>query len=172
MDLTKELAKEAKRKDACKQGYDQLITIAPSDKIAMVQLYLRNIDFCLGNDYPSNEFIKANFNGVAQDMGVFVDERINVENAPKCVCLGATNGTITVLGFSVCEIFAKHDAKINIKAKDNSFVMVDLFDNAVINIHAFDRAKVCVNRYGGVVNTIHSDEESRVKIIEKETKSY
>lgn len=172
MNLTKTLARDAKRKGSCQQGYDQLVRISPSDKQSMVQLYLRNIDFCLNNNYPSNEFIKAHFDGVAQDMGVFVDQTISVDNYPKCVCLGTTQGIIKVSDFNVCEIFAKHDTELNIHAMGDSFVMVDVFDDATINIHAQDRAKVCVNHYGGNVNKVHSDETSRIKIIEKSTKKY
>lgn len=122
--------------------------------------------FLLKNNYPDNDFIKAHFGDIAPMNGVFVDDCIDVENRPKCVCLGATFGKVKTGGFNVCEIFAKHDAEINVIAADNAFVMVDVFDNAVVNIHAHSRAKVCVNKYGSgcTVNVIIREPETHVKI--------
>lgn len=171
MNLTKTLAQEAKHKGICNEWYRRLKSLNPHDKRAMVDMYLRGIDFCLRNEYPSNGFIKANFGNIAHEAGIFVDEKINVLNAPKCVCLGATKGKITVMDYAVCEVFAKHDSELNIIAKGHAFVMVDIFDNAIINIHTFDSAKVCVNRYGGTVKT-YADKEATIKIREKNKKTY
>lgn len=171
-DLSKQLAKEAKKKGICKEWHTALKSL--TDRKAMVEMYLRGIDFCLKNDYPANDFIKANFGDIAPLMGVFVDCEICVENNPKCVCLGATFGKITTTGFEVCEIYAKHDSEINVVVLDNAFVMLDVFDNSVVNIHAHDRAKVCVNKYGdgGRVNIVVEDAEAHVKIRVKNSKTY
>ena len=56
-----------------------------------------------------------------------------------------------------------------IVAKDNAFVMVDVYDNAVVNVIASDRAKVCVNHHGGkVIQKATGD--AVVKIREKSNK--
>lgn len=169
MSLSKELAKQAKTKGACKEGHDELLSL--QDKDAMVELYLRKIDFCLSNEYPDNDFLRSHFKGTMEKHGVFLDDALKVENKPKCVCLGACSGDVLVDGFNVCEVFAKHDSEIAIVASGNAFVMVDVFDNSIVTIHAHDRAKVCVNRYGGTVN--HSaDGDAVVKIREKNKKTY
>ncbi len=162
--LSKTLAKDAKKKGICKERHNGLKS--HTDREAMVEMYLRGIDFCLKNDFPTNDFIQAHFGDIAPRMGVFVNSQITVENKPKCVCLGATFGKVTTNGFNVCEIFAKHDAEINVIAADNAFVMIDVFDNAVVNIHAHDRAKVCVNKYGdgGRVNIVVEEVAAHVKI--------
>lgn len=169
-ELSKRLAKEAKKKGICQEWHTRLLQT--TDKQAMVEMYLRGIDFCLANDFPKNDFIKAEFGDLAPLMGVFVDSEIIVENKPKCVCLGATFGKVSTDGFEVTEIFAKHTTEINVVARDDAFVMIDVFDNAVVNLHAHDRAKVCVNRYGGTVNQIIVESTSHVKIREKNTKTY
>lgn len=69
-----------------------------------------------------------------EQYGVFLDDDIKIENKPKCVCLGATCGRIEITGFNVCEIYAKHNAKLNVIAKDNAFVVIDVFDDAVVNV--------------------------------------
>ena len=170
--LSRTLAKEAKKKGICKEWLAALRSL--NDREAMVDMYLRGIDFCLRNDYPTNNFIKAHFADIAPRMGVFVDSEISVENRPKCVCLGATFGVVKTNNFNVTEIFAKHHAELNVVAADNAFVMIDVFDNSVVNIHAHDRAKVCVNKYGdgGRVNIVVEEAEAQVKIRVKNQKTY
>lgn len=168
--LSKTLAKEAKKKGICKEWHTALKSL--KDRKAMVEMYLRGIDFCLKNDYPANDFIKAHFGDIAPQMGVFVDCEICVENSPKCVCLGATFGIIKADSFNVTEIFAKHQAELNVVAADNAFLMLDVFDDAVVNIHAHNRVKVCVNQYGGHINIVEESSEAQVKIRVKNSKTY
>lgn len=169
MSLSKELAKQAKTKGACKEGHDELLSL--QDKDAMVELYLRKIDFCLSNEYPDNDFLRSHFKGTMEKHGVFLDDALKVENKPKCVCLGACSGDVLVDGFNVCEVFAKHDSKLTISARGNAFVMVDVFDNSTIIVQAYDRAKVCVNRYGGTIHDCAID-DATIKIREKNKKTY
>lgn len=170
--LSKTLAKDAKRKGICKEWHSALKSL--TDRKAMVEMYLRGIDFCLKNDYPANDFIKAHFGDIAPGMGVFVDCVINIENSPKCVCLGESFGTIKVNAFNVSEIFAKHQSDLNVFASGSAFVMIDAFDDAMVNIHAHDRAKVCVNKYGDgvLVNIVEESAEAQVKIRVKNSKTY
>lgn len=172
MKLAKELAKEAKRKGICEPWYKELKTL--EDKRAMVAMYVKGIDFCLSNDYPTNDYIRANFKGIMEDFGVFLDDQINLVNYKRCVALGTTKGRVEVGSFGVSGIFAKHESELAIIAKDDAFVMIDLFDDATLHIHAQDRAKVCVNRYGGtlVADPINDGDSARVKIIEKHKKTY
>lgn len=170
--MIKALAKDAKKHGICKEWHSRLKLMSPDDKRGLVQMYLDGIDFCLNNNYPSNDFIKRYFSDVAVEMGVFVDKDISVENSPKCVCLGTTCGIIKTSDFAVCEIFAKHEAELNVTASGDSFIVIDVFDNAVVNIHTFDRAKVCVNRYGGIINEIFTEKTSCFKIREKHKNKY
>lgn len=171
MDLAKELARRAKKDGICKPWYNELKSL--QDKKAMIEMYLKGIDFCLANDYPGNDFIRKHFKGEMEQFGIFLDDEISIENPRKCVCLGMTSGRIVVNGFNACEIFAKHNAKLDIYAKDNAFVVIDVFDKSEVRIHASDRAKVCVNRYIGN-NAVIKDEadEAFVKIREKQKKTY
>lgn len=171
-ELSKVLAKEAKKKGICKEWYKELKN--QTDRKAMAEMYLRGIDFCLNNNYPSNDFIKAEFGDIAPEVGVFVDSHIIVENKPKCVCLGATFGNIKTNGFNVCEAFAKHKSELNLIVADDAFVVIDVFDESFVQIYAHDRAKVCVNKYGdgSTVNVIERDADARVKIRVKKSNKY
>lgn len=169
MDITKYLARQAKKNGICKEWHKELLTLA--DKDALCEMYLRGIDFCLSNDYPNNGFIQSHFKGVMEKHGIFLDDKVSVENTPKCVCLGACSGQITIDGFNVCEVFGKHDSTLTISARGNAFVMVDVFDNSTIIVQAYDRAKVCVNRYGGTIHDCAID-DATIKIREKNKKTY
>jgi len=170
MKIAKELAKEAKKFNICKDWHDELLTL--DDKKAMVKMYLKGIDFCLANDYPSNDYIKKNFGDVINDYNIFVDDEVDLINAKKCVALGSTNGLIKIDNFNVCEVFAKHESVLYIYAKDSAFIMVDAFDNSVVNIDAVDNAKVCVNRFGSATININKTDTAAVKIVEKNKKTY
>lgn len=170
MKIAKELAKEAKRKGICEPWYKELKTL--EDKRAMVAMYVKGIDFCLSHDYPSNEYIRANFKGVMESFGVFLDDNINIVNFRRCIALGNTKGRIEIGSYGVCEIFAKHDSELAIIVKDNAFVEIDVFDNSVIHVHAQDRAKVHINRYEGGKVTTDTIGEAVIKIVEKHKKTY
>ena len=170
MELSKRLAMDAKKKGICKQWHDELEKM--TSKEAMLEMYLKGIDFCLSNDYPTNDFIRENFKGQGmEEHGIHLDEEIIVENVPKCVCLGDTKGIVKTTKYGVCEVFAKHDSALNIIAQDNAFVMVDVFDDAVVHIHASGDSKVCVNHYGGTVDNC-AIEQARIKFREMNKKTY
>lgn len=173
MKIAKELAKEAKRKGICESWHDDLKKLGDNKK-AMVAMYVKGIDFCLSNDYPSNEYIRENFKGVMEDFGVFLDDTINLVNYRRCIALGRTNGRVEIASYGVCEVFAKHDSELRIIAKDNAFIEIDIFDNAVVYVHAQDRAKVHINRYGGniISDPIEDGNLAMVKIVEKHKKTY
>lgn len=162
--ITKQLAKRAKEHGICKPWYDELITL--EDKEALVEMYIKGLDFCLEHDYPSNDFIREHFKGIMEKQGVFLDDAIELKNPSKCIALGDTKGNVKADGYAVTELWVKHDSALNVVAKGNSFVMIDVYDSAVVNVYADDRAKVCVNRHGG--NVIHkATGDAVVKIREK-----
>lgn len=162
MNLTKELARQARKHGICEQWLSELKTL--NDKRELVAMYLRGIDFCLRNNYPSNEFIKANFGDICPEMGVYVDRCIDVANVRPCVCLGVTFGKYTIDNYCAGEIYVKHNTHIDIIAKGNAFLMVNLFENAVVNIYANDHAKICVNQFGGCIEKQYCGIDAMVKV--------
>lgn len=172
MKLAKELAKEAKRLNICEEWHDEMQTLG--NKKALLQMYVDGLDFCLSNDYPTNDYIRKNFKGEMETFGVFLDDTVDLVNAQRCVALGDTKGRIEVNGYGVCEVYAKHNSALNIVAKDSAFIMVDAFDDCVVNVHAQDNAKVCINRYGGkIIQTPITDgQKAIIKVIEKHKKTY
>lgn len=170
MKIAKELASEAKKNGICETWYKELKTL--EDKKAMLEMYVKGIDFCLSHDFPSNDYIRANFKGVMEDFGVFLDDNISLLNPRRCIALGSTKGRIEIGSYGICEIFAKHDSELAIIVKDNTFVVIDVFDNSVIHVHAQDRAKVHVNLYEGGKITTEKVGDAVIKIVEKHKKTY
>ena len=167
--VAKELAKQAKSKGICEDWHKQLKAL--TDKRAMVDMYIRGIDFCLSNEFPNNEYIRDNFKGVMEEKGVFLDDNIALVNFRRCIALGKTQGEIKITGYKVCEVFAKHESNLNIIVEDNAFVEIDMFDNSVVSVTSSAKAKVHINRYGGAL-TFDERDESIIKAIVKNKKTY
>lgn len=171
MDLAKRITKDALKLGACKEWTDKL-RLCGNDRVAMANIYLQTLEFCLANDFPSNDFIKREFQGVHDEKGVFVDNtNLHIMNFRKVVTLGKSTGNVEITGFHTSEIYVKHQSDITIRATGNAFLMVDVFDDAHVHIECRDNAKVCVNHFSGDIETIGRDDSAAIKIIEKQLKS-
>lgn len=168
--LARDLAREAKEKGICSEWHERLLKCRTKQE--MLDMYVRGIDFCLSNDYPSNAVIRAHFKGSMEDYGVFLDDKVELTNYRRCVALGSTAGTVRVSGFSVCEVFAKHSSRIEIKASGHSFVEVDVFDDAEVRVTASGSAKVHINRYGGGRVFTENQGVAYIKVVDKKKKTY
>lgn len=169
MKIGKELANAAKKKGICKEWFNNMKGL--DDKEALIEMYVKGIDFCLANDFPSNDYIRTNFAGKMEAYGVHLDEFLNTVNDRRVVALGNCLGRIEVNRFGVSEVFVKHESDLVIVAKDNSFVMIDMFDSTKLKVIASEDAKVCINHYGGDLITEKSD-DAIVKVIQKNKKTY
>ncbi len=118
---------------------------------SMIQLYIRGIDFCISEDYPTLEFIRANFKGKCEPYGAFVDDEIEMrKNAPDTVLNGECKAMLEYDGFSVSRIFIRHDSQAAVNVADHAMVTIDAFDNSrLIVASAGKDAQVLVNLYGG-----------------------
>lgn len=134
-------------------------------------MYIRGIDFCLSNDYPSNDYIRENFKGAMENKGIYLDDEINLVNPRRCVALGRTSGGIAVGGYGVCEIFAKHQSILVLNVSGSAFVEVDMFDDSEVVVNATEQAKVHINHYGGKLTT-NKQGQSIIKVVNKETNTY
>lgn len=168
-DIAKELAKEAKEKGICTEWHEQLKRVTDIREFA--QMYIKGIDFCLSKDFPSNDYIRKHFKGKVEDYGIFIDTPVNLTNCRYCVALGNTKGEVLVSAYKVSEVFAKHQSKLNITAKNNAFVEIDIFDNAEINVTAQDNSRVHINHYGGKISTDRQG-SAQIKITEKNKPTY
>lgn len=115
----------------------------------LAALYIKGIDFCISEDYPTLDFLRDNFKGSCEPFGVFVDDEVEKRNAPDAVLNGDCKVFLEYDGFAVSRIFARHNTQGSVNVSDNAYVTIDAFDNTnlVIAVAGSD-AQVIVNLYG------------------------
>lgn len=143
--LNEELRSEAVKKGLCaKWQSDWADNKTPQE---LIEMYKRGIDFGIANQYPSNEYIKANFDRELLNRNlVFVDEDIDLTDAPSGVYIlnGECSGTIHVAPWSVATLYLRHDTNVQIEAGDFARVFIRLYDNSNATVSAAENAIVKV----------------------------
>lgn len=129
--LNEELRSEAVKKGLCAQWQaDWADNKTPQE---LIEMYKRGIDFGIANQYPSNEYIKANFDRELLNRNlVFVDEDIDLTDAPSGVYIlnGECSGTIRVAPWSVATLYLRHYSNVQIEAGDFARVFIRLYDDS------------------------------------------
>lgn len=123
-----------------------------SSKDSLCDMYVRGIDFCIANSYPTNEFMKDNFDGVMQNHGIFVDNKLSYGTTsvkPRTIIAnGRCKGYVNYDKNSVGEIYVRHDSCLNIVVGGSSRVFVNVFDHAKVSIKMLDSmSEVVIYRY-------------------------
>lgn len=123
----------------------------------LVALGYKNIDFLLKHHWPSNQTLKniwpADF---MRSHGVFVDDRLSVNNPENSLVLGESKITMRYNGWNIGRVYVRDDAHVFITAKNKSTVFVHAFENACIGIEQHDDARVVIIRHSdSVVVTQH-----------------
>jgi len=140
------------RADGVTKGLCQLYQLklkGSRDIEALVKLFIKGIDFCVKNDYPTLEFMRQNFKGKAEPYGGFVDDEVIKENLPNAVLNGECKAMLKYTGYSVSRLFVRHTSQAAVNVEDFANVTIDVFDNAPLYLAvAGTNAKVFVNVYG------------------------
>lgn len=119
-----------------------------TDKDELVEMYKRGLDFCIENNYPTNEYMLEHFDGVMQKHGVFVSNFLDLKNVKQVVLNGECSGYLAYDMYSVGNIYVRHNSKIDIVAKENAKVFVTCYDSAVLDLRTEGRASITVYNYG------------------------
>lgn len=131
MNISEELKQEAVKLDLCKEWTDGW---GNPDLDELVLKYVKGIDFCIKNDFPSLEYIKDNFKGVAEKHGVFTDDQIDLVNHKLIVLNGNTKGKIILNGFTSCDIYVRHNSKVEIEISNFAIAFIRVFDNSQVRV--------------------------------------
>ena len=147
MELVQQLKQDGIAKGLCQPWQKKL-----KDGVSMkrlIDLYIRGIDFCVKNNYPTLEFIREHFNS-CEEYGVYVDNKhLNEMNIPDAVLHGECKGTLSYNGYSVCRAYIRHDSSVTVAVYGNAHLTVDVFDNSKMLLYAVgSSARVLVNVYG------------------------
>lgn len=148
MNISEMLREEAIKYGLCVAWTDEWGT---PTKEQLVDMYIRGLDFCIKNNYPSNEYIKTNFGIIAEEKGVYTDATVNLINPEIVILNGKCTGTITLSGYSSRDIHVRHNSKVKIIIKDAAKAFIRVYDNAHITVENSTGTRSFVYKYGGIV---------------------
>lgn len=117
------------------------------DQQELIDKYKKGIDFCIDKQYPSNEFIKANFDRALLNANlIFVDEYLDFDMMPSGIYIlnGECTGSIRFAPWTAATVYVRHSSHINIIAGDFAKVFVRLYDEAEAETEAEEGAVVRV----------------------------
>lgn len=168
MELTAQLKQDGIAKGLCRQWQ---MKIKPGlDTKQLVELFVRGIDFCVNNDYPTLGFLREHFKGDCEPYGVYIDDDVAAINRPEVVLNGKCKGMLAYNDYSVSRAVLRHDTSVNVIVSGNAILTVDIFDDAAMHLVTVgDRATVWVNKYG---NSQVSFVGQGVKIMHKHKNRY
>lgn len=114
------------------------------------ELFIKGIDFCIKNDYPTLNYLREHYRGQCEPFGVYIDDVVSdLRNVPDLVFNGKCNAKLRYDGYSVSRIFARHNSRVYVYALENAYLTIDVFDNCHLIIAvAGSSAQVMVNKYG------------------------
>jgi len=129
------------------------------------ELFIRGIDFCISENFPTLEFLRDNFKGKCEPYGIFIDEEVAEKNCQNVVLNGECHAELTYEGYAVSQVFIRHESKVEIIASGHSFITIDAFDNSFVKITTLSpSASVIVNVYGDAeIKYIGQKPKMRVK---------
>lgn len=144
---------QAESLGACEKGLDNLEKLNEQE---LVNRYIHFIDFCIEAQYPSNEFIKKNFD---QDLlhrnNIYVDDFVERRNARQVVVIqGKSTGLLQYDGMTVADVYVRHDSEITIDCSRLSKVFISVYDNAKVNVNQRDGASVYVYLHGDACEVV------------------
>lgn len=171
MELNNYILEQARKNDICEPWALRIKAANTTDDL--MKMYVKGIDFCLANDFPSNEDLLSLVGpDKLSQYGVYVNTSSAILNEPFVILLGSTTGHVKWDGFNVGQCYVKHDTKAVINVAGNAFVVVDAFDQSYVEITAADTAKVLVNIYGDAEISDQTAGDAIIKIIHKHKKTY
>lgn len=153
MELIEQLKSDGIDKGLCRPWQKKLK--AGLSVAELAKLYIKGIDFCISEDYPTLDFLREHFKGACEPFGVYVDDEIPpTKNKPDMVLNGACKAMLEYDGYSVSRLYVRHDSEVAVIVSDNAIVTIDLFDNAKLHLSVVGKeAAVSVNVFGNNAET-------------------
>lgn len=145
-EINSELRKKAISLGLCNEWQNNWQNDWTEDK--MIAKYKEGVDFCLANNYPSNEFIKHNFSQKAlRSGGLLIDEKYSVDNRRTFVVRGRSEITARYNGDCLGVAYVADNSTLNITARNRSHVIVHILGNAHVNASQYDNATLMLIRH-------------------------
>lgn len=145
--IGKKLKLQAESLGACEKGLDNLEKL---DEQELINRYVHFIDFAVETNFPSNEFIKDNFDkALLEHNNIYVDSEFERRNARQIVVVqGNSNGMLLYDGYTTADIYVRHDSEVTIDCSRLSKVFISVYDNARVKVTQRGGASVYVYLHG------------------------
>ena len=145
--IGKQLKSQAESLGACEKGLNGLERLNEQE---LINRYIHFIDFAIEVNWPSNEFIKENFDkSLLEHNNVYVDAEFERRNARQVVVIqGESKGTLLFDGMTTSDVYIRHDSEVTIDCSRLSKIFISAYDNAKIHVTQRDGASVYVYLHG------------------------
>lgn len=132
-------------------------------KEKMVERMYKGLDFCLKYHYPSNDYILKHFDlEFRRKSNVYVNDKYSVCNPKQSLVLGSSEITFRYNAWGNGYIHVRDNSYAKIFAKNKSFVIVHLYENAYVTAEQIDKATIVLIKHSSNV-TIVADKNIKVK---------
>lgn len=154
METIVQLKVDGVNKGLCEDWQNKLTKASGIKRLS--ELFIRGIDFCISEDFPTLEFLRNNFKGKCEKHGIFIDHEIKYEqNIPQMALNGSCNAKLLYDQYNVSLLYVRHESKAKIVVKDHAVLTIDIFDNSEIEVESLSHScKAFVNVYGNAKVTI------------------
>ena len=145
--IGKQLKSQAESLGACEKGLNGLEKLNEQE---LINRYIHFIDFIVEKDFPSNEFIKNNFDkSLLEHNNIYVDAEFERRNARQVVVVqGESKGQLLFDGYTTSDVYVRHDSEVTIDCSRLSKIFISVYDNAKIHVTQRDGASVYVYLHG------------------------
>ena len=145
--IGKQLKSQAESLGACEKGLNGLDRLNEQE---LINRYVHFIDFVIENNFPSNDFIKENFDkSLLEHNNIYVDAEFERRNARQVVVIqGESKGVLLFDGVTTSDVYIRHDSEVTIDCSRLSKIFISVYDNAKIHVTQRDGASVYVYLHG------------------------
>lgn len=145
--IGKQLKSQAESLGACEKGLNGLERLNEQE---LINRYVHFIDFAIDSNWPSNEFIKENFDkSLLEHNNIYVDAEFERRNARQVVVVqGESKGQLLFDGYTTSDVYVRHDSEVTIDCSRLSKIFISVYDNAKIHVTQRDGASVYVYLHG------------------------
>lgn len=145
MKVGKEIALEAKKSNLCQPWFKEMMGVTNYERLA--KMYFDGSDWAMEKDFPNVELLRKHKGGI-EPHNLLVDVIGRYDNFSKVAFFGNSDIECVYTDYQVAQIYVRHDSKMQLTAKYNSIVYVNILDNAELVIDCQDNAQVIVFEYG------------------------
>jgi len=160
-ELNKDLRNQAIALGLCQEWQNSWSKDWSKEK--MVERFYKGLDFCLKHHYPSNDYILKHFDlEFRRQSNVFVNDRYSVCNPKQSLVLGDSDITFRYNAWGNGSIHVRDNSSAKIYARNKSFVIVHLYENACVTAEQTDKATIVLIKHSHNV-TINADAKIKVR---------